>query len=228
MARSPWRSRWSGVRFVTSASAGLNATTRSSWNELTSATIAPSAGISAACSQAASPMLPQTHAGRPVAATSRPASAVVVLLPFVPVIATHGARETWNASSSSATTGTPRRSAAASSGAVGGTPGLVTTMSAPSSSAASSRPAAILTPRSSSAASPSPPASASRGRASASVTGRPRPASRRAAARPERAAPTTSARRPVHADQLRGASGAGVGKAGEAVGFMARVPFTGA
>ena len=76
------------------------------------------------------PRLPPTKAARS-SWKSRPVSAVVVLLPFVPVMATTGtSSRSRQASSTSPTTGTPARRAAAMPGSVSGTPGETTTRSA--------------------------------------------------------------------------------------------------
>ena len=80
-------------------------------------------------------MFPATVTCRPAARKIAPSSAVVVVLPFVPVTPTK--REpgsSRNPSSTSDHTGTPRSRAAASSGIAGGTPGVFTTTSTPSSS----------------------------------------------------------------------------------------------
>ena len=78
------------------------------------------------------PRLPPQNVGRPDGSQSLPVSAVVVDLPFVPVIAISvapGSRKRY-ASSISAMTSTPAARAAVISGSVG-TPGDITTRSAP-------------------------------------------------------------------------------------------------
>ena len=69
--------------------------------------------------------------GAPGPRKSSPVSAVVVVLPFVPVIAMTSASIARQASSSSPTMGTPRARTRTRAGSVSGTPGLTTTSSAP-------------------------------------------------------------------------------------------------
>ena len=75
-------------------------------------------------------MLPPTVTVKPAASSIRPVSAVVVDLPFVPVIAITRPCSQRDASSISPMTGTPRSRAACTAGCSGGTPGLSTTRSA--------------------------------------------------------------------------------------------------
>ena len=79
----------------------------------------------------ACPMLPPTRTSPPASLSIAPAAAVVVDLPFVPVIAATVPFNSRKPSSSSATTGTPAARAACSSGIVEGTPGDTTIMEAP-------------------------------------------------------------------------------------------------
>ncbi len=61
-------------------------------------------------------MFPPTRTGRPDSSRSAPVSAVVVVFPLVPVIATNSAVIVRYASSTSPRTGTPRARAPASAG----------------------------------------------------------------------------------------------------------------
>ena len=115
-ARLPWRSRWSGVTFSTAATWGRKASVVSSWKLETSATTHPSAGNRSASAASGRPMFPPTKTGRSDSAKSAPVSAVVVVFPFVPVIATNSAVIARYASSISPMTGTPRARHAASTG----------------------------------------------------------------------------------------------------------------
>lgn len=115
-ARLPCRSRWSGVTFSTAATRGRKASVVSSWKLETSATTHPSAGNRSASAASGRPMFPPTKTGRSDSAKSAPVSAVVVVFPFVPVIATNSAVIVRYASSISAITGIPRARQAASDG----------------------------------------------------------------------------------------------------------------
>jgi len=76
-------------------------------------------------------MLPPTSAGNPVAVMISPVSAVVVVLPFDPVMATIGPGKNCDASSISPITVSPSVRACTSGGASTGTPGLTTIRSCP-------------------------------------------------------------------------------------------------
>src|SRR5207248_818539 len=86
----------------------------------------PSAGKSSARAASGVPMLPPTKTGRGCSASSAPVSAVVVVLPLVPVMAIVSASIARHASSSSPMTGTRRartgESCAPSSGTAGPQP----------------------------------------------------------------------------------------------------------
>jgi hypothetical protein len=116
-------------------------------------------------------------------------SAVVVVLPLVPVMAMTSASMTRQASSSSLITGTPRARSDASTGRSSGTPGLATTSSAPAK-AASGCP--LHTGMRSSSSRRASGDHRSRGAASEARTRPPRRAMRRAAAIPLLARPTTA------------------------------------
>ena len=75
-------------------------------------------------------MLPPTVTLKPAASRIRPVSAVVVDLPFVPVMAITRPRSQRDASSISPMTGTPRARARLNHRLIGGTPGLSTIRSA--------------------------------------------------------------------------------------------------
>ncbi len=79
-------------------------------------------------------MLPAAVALRPAIASKCATSAVVVVLPFVPVIAMQcvspAAASAWNPRSSSETMSIPASRAAARGAASGGTPGDTTTAAA--------------------------------------------------------------------------------------------------
>ena len=70
----------------------------------------------ATCALSGAPMLPPTVTLKPAASSIRPVSAVVVDLPFVPVIAMTRPCSQRDASSTSPITGTPRARAAATAG----------------------------------------------------------------------------------------------------------------
>ena len=140
-------------------------------------------------------MFPATSVGRTCALSNSPVSAVVVVLPLVPVIAMRSASMTSHASSSSPMTGTPRALAADRAGSARGTPGLTTTRSAFSKASAGWPPVHSRHPsRSSCHASADSDAGAPESDAST------RPPTRRmsrAAAMPLRARPTTETVRPA-------------------------------
>src|SRR5438093_1969642 len=140
-------------------------------------------------------MLPATSTGRGCSARIDPVSAVVVVLPFVPVIAIVSASVARQPSSSSPITGTPAARAAAASGASTGTPGLTTTRSARRTAASASRSRTTRMPSVTSARASAP--SVSIGFASVPSTVAPQSRNRRAAATPLRASPTTTAVRPA-------------------------------
>ena len=130
----------------TAATRGWKAAVVSSWKLETSQTTSPSAGNASACAASGVPMLPATRTGRGCSARSAPVSAVVVVLPFVPVIANVSASVARQPSSSSPITGTPRARAAASAGWSTGTPGLTTTMCAEAATSAGTPPVSSRTP----------------------------------------------------------------------------------
>ena len=86
------------------------------------------------------PTLPQATVRRPPARSIASSICTVVVLPFVPVTASHGAgcsgSRSRQASSTSPQTGIPRSTAWASNGAEGDQPGEVTTRSTSSGSSA--------------------------------------------------------------------------------------------
>jgi hypothetical protein len=136
------------------------------------------------------PMLPPTRASKPASRSIAPRAAVVVDLPFVPVIAATRPSRWRKASSSSAITGTPAWRAASSSGRSQGTPGDTTTIEAPVKVPTRCPPSSSRTPRSrswrtSSLSSPSV-------FVSVATTCAPRRARNSAAAIPERASPITT------------------------------------
>src|SRR5262245_29207369 len=134
-------------------------------------------------------MLPPTSTGRSCARKSSPVSAVVVVLPLVPVIAMTSASIARQASSSSPTIAIPRARTRESAGIVSGTPGLTTTSSAPSNAASGCPPVHSRPPSRSSARASSD--SAARSPASDARTRPPTRRTSRAAATPLFARPTT-------------------------------------
>ena len=131
----------------TAATRGGNVSVVSSWKLDTSQTTMPSPGKSSACAASGVPMLPATSTGRGSWARSAPVSAVVVVLPFVPVMAMVSASSARHASSISPMMGIPTARAGASCGDSSGTPGLTTTSSAPATPTPAPSPAASRTPR---------------------------------------------------------------------------------
>src|SRR5215470_2597086 len=103
----------------------------SSWKLETSRTMTVFSLDSATNEIAGVPMLPPTATGRPPAARISPASVVVVVLPFDPVMATIGPERFWAASSISPITDSPKERACTSGAASTGTPGLTTIRSCP-------------------------------------------------------------------------------------------------
>ena len=206
-ARLPCRSRWSGVTFSTAATRGRKASVVSSWKLETSATTQPSAGNRSASAASGRPMFPPTKTGRSDSAKSAPVSAVVVVFPFVPVIATNSAVIVRYASSISAITGIPRARQAASDGWAAGTPGLTTTSSAVRKASSGCPPTMRRTPSARSARASGGRTSSAR--ASVPVTRARRAWRSRQAATPLRASPTTVTARPARASRQgrpRGAS----------------------
>ncbi len=180
----------------TTATRGWKVSALSSWKLDTSQTTSPSAGNESACAQSGVPMLPATSTGRGCWASTAPISAVVVVLPLVPVIAVVSASIARQPSSSSPMIGTRRARAGASWAPSSGTPGLTTTRSAPTKAeAASPLPPISRTPRSARPAASRPRAAT--GFTSVPVTSAPAVRRRRAAATPLLASPTTVTRRPV-------------------------------
>ena len=162
----------------------------SSWKEESSTTAASTRVRERASSERGVPRLPPTKVDRS-SWKSRPVSAVVVLFPLVPVMATMGIpSRSRQANSTSPSTGTPARRAATSAGMVGGTPGDSTTRSAEVKSASSCPPSARVSPIPSRGASAS--ATSAAPRRSVTVTRAPSRTASRAAAAPLRARPTTS------------------------------------
>ncbi len=114
---------------------GRRVSTSSSWKEESSHTTHASAAAEPTRLVSGRPMFPATSAGTPAAANMAPSSAVVVVLPFVPVTPRIGFGSSRAPSSISEITSMPRARAAATGGASPGTPGLLTTSPTPSSSA---------------------------------------------------------------------------------------------
>ena len=117
---------------------GLNERIDSSWNDETSATTQSPGSADVVSRISALPMLPPTCTVLPAAANSAPTSAVVVVLPFVPVTATIGALHRRYATSTSLNTGIAGACTRRTSGLLSGMPGestaTVTCSSASSSS----------------------------------------------------------------------------------------------
>ncbi len=157
-------------------------------------------------------MLPHTATRSPAWWHRWPTSRVVVVLPFVPVIATTfvsrpSARIT--ASSRAPRTGRPASSAAACSGAAaptsGDRPWLQPTRSMPSSSAGDSPPP---TKRAAGHAARSASSPGGVSRVSATITSAPFAATQRAIARPDSPSPATSTRRPARSARARASASA--------------------
>ena len=173
----------------------------SSWNAEISVTKTSSGFESRTHRETGSPILPTTRVVLPEASKISPARVVVVVFPFVPVIATKAAGESLQATSRSVTASTPSLSASRSTGIVGGTPGLTTIRSN-----SPARPAGNCSPKTVSNRSPpysarsfrSPAASgnsreiASGSLLSVNTTSDPFSSRSFAAAAPVRAAPITS------------------------------------
>src|SRR5690606_17667188 len=133
------------------------------------------------------PTLPTAAVRRPAAVRMDASIRTVVVLPLVPVTASHGApARSRHASSTSLHTGTPAVRAAVSSAADGGQPGDATTRSA----AATSRSATAASVAS------APTTSASWARASTVTTDAARPDRAATTARPVTPSPATSTRAP--------------------------------
>jgi len=185
----PCRSRWLGVTLSTAATVGL-AVISSSWKLLSSITTISSGAMRGRTSSSTSPMLPPTWVVRPDARHIAPASAVVVVLPALPVMpstgAGHRSRNNW----ASLVTATPRRKASCTIGSVGGTPPLTHSTSQSSSSSRGCPPSANCTGVPANSATLA--ASASALRVSDSVTRAPRVGSQRPSALPWRAIPNTT------------------------------------
>ena len=175
--------------FSTAATRGRNSAVLSSWKLEASATTMPSAGKSSACSDKGVPILPPTSTGRTWARKSSPVSAVVVVLPFVPVMAMTSASIARQASSSSPTMGTPRARTRTRAGSVSGTPGLTTTSSASAKASSGWPPVQSAQPSRSSRSTSAE--SAARSAASEASTVPLTRRIRRAAATPLFASPTT-------------------------------------
>ena len=215
----PCQSRWSGATLSTAAARGVTVEDQCSW-KLDSSTASTSYGAPAASpgpapeagpepptpattSTMGVPTLPTSIVRWPAASSMRASIRTTVVLPSVPVTASHGGASgprSRHASSTSPITSTPVLTAASSSGAVGRQPGDVTTSSA-SGGSVSPSPSRRVTPGT--AARVRRPSSS---RASTRVTCAPRSASTRAAARPEIPAPATQTRRPAQAPVMTWAS----------------------
>ena len=100
----------------TAATRGWKVSMVSSWKEDTSATISPSTAKLSAWAASGVPMLPATSTGRGCSDSSAPVSAVVVVLPLVPVMAMVSPSIARQPSSSSPISGRPRSRAGASCG----------------------------------------------------------------------------------------------------------------
>ena len=116
--------------FSSTETCGWNDSILSNWKLLTSRIATDSASRSGMMPENAVPMLPPTACFLFASWNRRPASAVVVVFPFVPVIARIGAGQNQLASSSSLTIRSFRRSASCTTSASEGTPGLMTIRSA--------------------------------------------------------------------------------------------------
>ena len=177
-----YRSRWSGVTFSTVAEAQRRETMDSSWKLDSSQTVASSRSPASTRLLSALPRFPPVKTRRPAAASRCPQSAVVVLLPLVPVIPSSGSSMRREASSTSPITSRSRERASAKIASESGTPGLTTTRSMPRSESGTTR-----------RNSPSKETSSS----SAAITCAPPDRSSRAAAAPLFPRPTTRACRPA-------------------------------
>ena len=184
-AIEPCQSRWSSATFSTQPAAGTTEGDQWSWklDSSTASTWRPAR----TASTTGYPMLPHATASRPAAARIAASMPVVVVLPFVPVTASHvagigRAASIHQASSGSPTTGTPAAAAAATSGLSGRRPGPVTTRPVPAGNPSGS--AKGSTPAGSSAS--------AAGFASVTVTRAPSSTRAVAAASPEIPAPATS------------------------------------
>ena len=130
--------------FVIAAQSSASESVKCSWNELSSTHSASLSGSTAAWDTAL-PMLPTAGATRPSAHSMAEVISVVDVLPFVPVMPTHGAgrpvralsTRSRHASSTSLYTGMPRRWASRMNGVRGLNTGDVMTMSAESQSMSS-------------------------------------------------------------------------------------------
>ncbi|SII94473.1 Uncharacterised protein [Mycobacteroides abscessus subsp. abscessus] len=122
---------WSGARLRTTAEVADIENSQWSW-KLESSIASTSSPGSRTASSSGVPMLPQARARSPAASSIDSSIVVVVVLPFVPVIASHFASlvpRMRQASSTSPMTGIPAAIAAASTGCSGFQPGEVTTRS---------------------------------------------------------------------------------------------------
>ncbi|MFO1413096.1 MAG: hypothetical protein U1F10_04135 [Burkholderiales bacterium] len=135
------------MTFSTAAATGASELVVSSWKLDSSSTNTSGHGTAfdsqrTSTSSTASPMLPATIVTRPAARQSVPVSAVTVVLPLEPVIAS----TFWPAgsarakSSTSPTSSTPRATAAAMAGWSLATPGLIAMRSMPANVASSNGP----------------------------------------------------------------------------------------
>ena len=118
-SNEPWRSRWSGVTFSTAATRGWKVSIVSSWKRRhLGDDEAVGRERRARATASGVPMLPATSTGRGCSASRAPVSAVVVVLPLVPVMAMVSASIARQPSSSSPMIGSPAARAGASCGRV--------------------------------------------------------------------------------------------------------------
>ena len=191
------------MTLVTVAAWGAKFSTHSSWNELTSATRSESGPASRAASVRARSgkplpeMLPQSQASAPAAWAIAQVSTVVVLLPFVPVIARIGASAISNANSTSLQTGRPARCMSRIAGCCLGKPGLTTSRSKSSGSRRPCQPVTTGTPSASSRSTAARTAGLSFGFSSSAVGLAPRVSAALATACPLTPVPATAIRCPA-------------------------------
>ena len=190
----------------TTPTSGRQLGAQCSWKLDSSAARTSTRGSASSTSVTGRPMFPQARAAMPASRQIASSIAVVVVLPLVPVTASHvrrgpnsSASSARHASSTSPQTGIPAPAAASSNGESGRQPGLVTTRSTGSVAVVSS----IAAARSRSTPSHVTPAgSAARrrsiasGRESATTGSAPSAARIRTAPGPDTPAPSTSTRAP--------------------------------
>jgi hypothetical protein len=192
---SPCRSRWSALRFSIAAASNRIVASRSNMYDDISRQYTPS-DPKMLRESAGGPRFAPASVGMPARRRMWAVSAVVVLLPFVPVTPTKRARDPLartarNRSSTSATIGTDSAIAFAATGCGAGRrcgiPGERTSASIPASGTAA---------RSTSRTPASRAASRRASLSSQAATSAPQAASRVAAASPARPSPITAKRRP--------------------------------